>query len=145
MISKTKKFALAIAIASVVLPVLPASASTSSKYYSWKRATLPIISKTVNDYSSLTIDLTNGNASSASADLTTLGNDARAINNHANSPDYTLNLKVNNLAIALANLASVGQTTLNGGSLGPWRNALVRWNNAETAFTNRLSYDNNRW
>jgi hypothetical protein len=145
MISKTKKFALAIAIASVVLPVLPASASTSSKYYSWKRATLPAISKMVSDYSSLTIDLGNGNGGGALADLTALGNDARVINNHANSPDYTLNFDLNKLALALATLSSAGKSTLNGGPIGAWRSATNGFNNAETVFTNRLGYDNNRW
>jgi len=143
--NKLKKFVSAVALVSIALPIIPVGASTSSKYYSWKRTVLPIISRTANDYASLQIDLGNGNAAGSTADLNSLGNDARAINSHANSPDYTLNLKVNALALSLANLSSVGRSTLNGGSLSNWKSALVWWSRSETAFSNRLAYDNNRW
>lgn len=146
MISKTKKLAVAFAIATIALPIATASASTASKYNAWKSATLPVIQRISTDYARMQIDLNNNNVSAVVNDLHALGNDALVANRHANSPDALLNFDFSQFAVSVSGLSSAGLAYIGQtGSLASWRNAIINLGHQETVTTNRIKFDNNRW
>ena len=146
MISKTKKFAVAFAIATVMLPMATAGASTVSKYDAWKSATLPVIQRISTDYSSMQIELNNNSAVGVQQALHALGNDALVANRHTNSPDPTLNFDFSQFAVAVSSVASSGLSYLNNtGSLAAWVSAVRGLTHQESVVTNRIKFDNNRW
>jgi len=141
-----KKLVGAIAVVSLALPIIPASASTASQYNAWKHSALGTVEKTANDLSQFAIDLSNNSIAGVESDLNVLGGDASAFNKHANSPDPTLNLDFEQFAINLAGMAASGRALLSGsGSSTTFASYVHKVEANENTISNRLKYDNNRW
>jgi len=141
-----KKLVGAIAVVSLALPIIPASASTASQYNAWKHSALGTVEKTANDLSQFAIDLSNNSIAGVESDLNVLGGDASAFNKHANSPDPTLNLDFEQFAINLAGMAASGRALLAGnGSSAVFSSYVHKVESWENTISNRLKYDNTRW
>jgi len=99
----------------------PTTQSLSSQWSDWKANFQPLFSQFRSDYTTTLADLNNNDASAATSDLATLGQDATNLDSDSISPDVTTTQVVQQLANDVQTLSFEGITSIsniqNGGDV----------------------------